>query len=150
MSKQAISIIIGALLIFAGVMGYIAGRYSKPPLKEVEIKTIKVVERIDYDQNVEEVIERVCREEGINPKVCLAVAKCESNLNPFATNLRDFGLYQFNYRRFKDGQINLKEAIDPELSTRKFVEIVKNEGLKPWDASRKCWEKEIIMIETQK
>jgi hypothetical protein len=138
------------VLLIGVVIGiYLYARFV-PPKEETQIKVVKVVERIDYTQNVEETITKVCKENGVNPNVCLAVAKCESSLNPFATNLRDFGLYQFNWKRFKDGQIDLKQAIDPELATKKFVEIVKKEGLKPWDASRKCWEQEIIKLEVQK
>jgi hypothetical protein len=138
---------IAVLLIGASLGAYLYSKYA-PPKKEVEIQTIKVIEVRDFNQNVEETITRVCKENGVNPNVCLAVAKCESKLNPFATNLKDFGLYQFNWTRFKNGEINLKEAIDPELATKKFCEIVKKEGLKPWDATRKCWEQEIIKLET--
>jgi hypothetical protein len=138
------------VLLIGAVIGiYLYAKFF-PPKKETQIKVVKVVERIDYTQNVEETITRVCQENGVNPRVCLSVAKCESNLNPFATNLRDFGLYQFNWKRFKDGEIDLKQAIDPELATKKFAEIVKKEGLKPWDATRKCWEQEIIKLEVQK
>jgi hypothetical protein len=137
------------LLIGAVIGVYLYARFV-PPKKETQIKVVKVVERIDYTQNIEETITRVCKENGVNPNVCLAIAKCESKLNPFATNLKDFGLYQFNWTRFKNGEINLKEAIDPELATKKFCDIVKKEGLAPWDATRKCWEQEIIKLEVQK
>jgi len=136
------------LLIGASLGIYFYDKYS-PPKKVVEVKTLKVVERIDYNENVEETIKRVCKENGVNPKLCLAVARCESNLNPFATNLRDFGLYQFNWQRFKNKEIDLKTAIDPELATKKFCEIVKKEGLRPWDKSRSCWERNIIFLETE-
>jgi hypothetical protein len=147
---KLLKVLIYILVFLAGVLlGTYLGFKYKPIKKVVEVKEVKAVEIIDYDQNIEERITKICQENGVNPKVCLAVAKCESQLNPFATNLKDFGLYQFNFQRFKNGQIDLKTAINPELATKKFCEIVKKEGLKPWDNTRSCWEKEIITEETE-
>jgi len=148
MRKIIVKLIIYLMVLLIGaVIGFYFYTRFIPPEKVVEIKTITIVEKIDYTHNVEETITRVCKENGVNPNVCLAVARCESKLNPFATNLKDFGLYQFNWTRLKNGEINLKEVIDPELATKKFCEIVKKEGLKAWDATRKCWEQEIINFE---
>jgi len=89
-------------------------------------------------------IEIVCEQEGVDKKLGVAVAICESNLNPDAKNVNpdgsvDRGLYQWN--NFWHPEVSDEEAFDPEISCRLFCKAVKQGHLSWWKSSRPCWEK---------
>lgn len=95
-------------------------------------------------ETVEEIIRRIAKDEGVDPDLAFRVAKCESGLNPGATNTNpqgsvDRGLYQINNRWHS--HIKDAEAFDAEKATRFFCKAFKEGHLGWWNASKKCWDR---------
>lgn len=97
--------------------------------------------------SIKETISRICKEEGIEPELGIAVASCESNLDPKCININkggsiDKGLFQWN--NVYHPEISETEAFNPESSTRLFCHAVKNGNLHAyWSASEPCWSKKV-------
>lgn len=89
-----------------------------------------------------EMIVLIAQQEKVDPQLAVAVAICESDLNPDAYNQNrnntiDRGLYQWN--DFYHPEIFDSCAYDPECACRKFCQAVKTDHLVWWNASRPCW-----------
>ena len=103
----------------------------------------KQKEEMPRDETIPEMIQRIAKEKGVDPNLALRVAKCESSLNPKATNENengtiDRGLFQINdywHRGVTDEQ-----AFDPVFSTKYFCDRVNKGKLSDWDATRNCWD----------
>ena len=107
------------------------------PLEEVVVKNIETTESIT------DIITRIALEEGVEPELAIAVAKCESSLNPKARLVNsprsiDRGLYQIN--SFYHPNVTDAQADNPEFACRWFCKAVKDKKLKVfWTASSRCW-----------
>jgi len=91
-------------------------------------------------------IREIAREEGINPELAVAVAECESKLDPMALHInpdgsRDRGLYQWNSKYHPE--ISDEIAFNIEKSTRAFCKAVKEGHLSWWNATKSCWLKKL-------
>jgi hypothetical protein len=81
---------------------------------------------------------------GVDPSLAVKVAKCESNLDPFAIGLCpngsiDRGLYQINdkwHPEMKD-----EDCFDYKKSIHFFCQAAKLGNLLWWNASKECWSK---------
>lgn len=101
---------------------------------------------------MEIIIRKAAQKEGLSKQqenIAVAVARCESELNPKATNKignhpstsTDRGLYQWNDYWHKE--ISDECAFNPECATKAFCRAVKDGHLNWWNASRECWKKYI-------
>lgn len=102
-----------------------------------------------------DVITSVCNANGIEPLLGIAVAICESNLNPLnklfnpptasvPSGSTDRGLYQWNDHFHKE--ITDAEAYDPTIATQKFCDSLKQNPANlhgNWSASQPCWKKKL-------
>lgn len=93
-------------------------------------------------ETVEQIVRRVAKEEGVDPDLATRVAKCESGLNPGATNTNpqgsvDRGLFQINSRWHPE--CSDETALDAERSSRFFCKAFKEGHLSWWNATKKCW-----------
>lgn len=110
----------------------------------------EIVDKFKYNnlseaksETVEQIIQRVARDEGVDPDLALRVAKCESGLNPGARNANspesiDRGLFQIN--NYWHPEVSDETAYDAERSTRFFCQAFKEGNLTWWNASKKCWD----------
>jgi len=95
-------------------------------------------------ETIEQLIERIAKEENVDPILALAVARAESSFNPKARNINapdsiDRGLYQWNNKWHPE--ITDEMADDPETATRLFCKAVKEGHLSWWDNSKPNWSK---------
>lgn len=137
----------GLVLIFFGLNGTVGTILTAIVLfyfgkKEVvdKIKQQKLPEA--KVETVAQIIQRIAKEEGIDPDLALRVAKCESGLNPGAKHVNstgsiDRGLYQWNNRYHPE--ITDEIAFDAERSTLAFCKAFKAGNLSWWSATKKCW-----------
>lgn len=93
-------------------------------------------------ETIEQTIRRIAIEMGVDPNLAVLVAKCESGLNPNATNTNahgsvDRGLFQINDRWHPE--VTAKEAFNVDFSIRFYCKAVKEGHLSWWNASKKCW-----------
>ena len=91
---------------------------------------------------IEQIIANAAKKFGVDPALALAVAKCESALNPKARNVNttgsiDRGLYQINNHYHPD--VSDEQADDPVFAAEWFCQAVKNGNLSWWNASKPCW-----------
>jgi hypothetical protein len=97
---------------------------------------------------IEVQIEQVFKE---NAKIMKRVAFCESSLNHYDQNgkvlrgkvdSRDSGLYQINefYHLEKSKELGL-DIYTPEGNIKYAKYLLDTQGLNPWNASKKCWNK---------
>ena len=115
----------GTSLISTLVVSGVKDKPCTPPTVEAQIRTIAT-------QN------------GIDPDIAVAVAKCESNFNPQAININtdnseDRGLFQINNKFHPE--VTTAQAFDITFSTQFFCTAFKAGNLSWWNASKTCWEK---------
>lgn len=98
--------------------------------------------------NVIAIITQVCTDQNIEPLLGIAVASCESSLNPKATlfnpssNSTDRGIFQWNSKFHSE--ITDVQAFDPKAATQFFCDAVKAGHLHAnWSASEPCWIKKL-------
>ncbi len=123
------------------------GELIEEPQKETEpivyqqpVKSLIYKANLEYvweqrQETPEEIIIRLTSEAGTNTKVALAIAKCESGLNPGAKHRNrdgsiDRGLWQWNSSAHPE--ITNECAYDAECSTKEFIEYQKANHLSPW------------------
>ncbi len=92
--------------------------------------------------SITEIIKRATDKFGVNYNLALAVARCESGLNPKARNVNpagstDRGLYQINNHWHPD--VSDAQADDPVFAAEWFCKAVLAGNLSMWNASKKCW-----------
>lgn len=145
----AIFVIVGGLILkFTGIDGTIGTILTAAVLfyfgkKEIVDKIREKKMPKAKTETVEQTIIRIAKDEGIDPDICLRVAKCESGFNPAAKNINtdksvDRGLYQWNNKWHPE--ITDEIAFDIEKSTRAFCKAFKEGHLSWWNASKKCWD----------
>ncbi len=83
-------------------------------------------------QQAEETIRRTAQEEGIDPDLAAAVARCESGFRPDARNGQYEGPFQMS-----PGWGSSEQRQDPEWATRRFADSVRaGSASRHW---RACW-----------
>lgn len=95
-----------------------------------------------------DIITTICNQNGVEPMLGIAVACCESNLNPLSTlwnppsKSTDRGLFQWN--DVYHSEISDAVAFDPKQATQLFCNAVKSGRLHLyWSASQPCWMKKL-------
>lgn len=95
-----------------------------------------------------DIITAVCIADGVEPLLGIAIASCESSLNPIATlfnppsNSTDRGIFQWNSVYHKEVTDDM--AFDPTSATQVFCKTVLAGQLKTtWPASMPCWSKKL-------
>jgi hypothetical protein len=94
------------------------------------------------NETIEQKIRRISIEELVDPDLACRVAKCESSLNPNATNTNtdgsiDRGLFQINSKWHPE--VTADQAFNAEFSTRFFCKAFKEGHLNWWSATKPCW-----------
>lgn len=94
--------------------------------------------------NIKDIITSVCNKNGIEPELGIAVASCESGLNPNSklynpgSKSTDRGLVQIN--NVFHPEVSDAQAFDPTFSMTWFCNAVKGGNLHAyWSASQHCW-----------
>jgi len=90
-------------------------------------------------------------QKGVSVPLALAIAHCESGLNPRAKNPNSTasGVFQFIRSTWKyvtqDYLLwhGIQSVFDPKLNIIAGVTLLKEEGVKPWESSRHCWSKRL-------
>jgi hypothetical protein len=132
----------GILIDGSVVTAFLAGYSGTSVIQNLILKNSSQAQAAE--ESVEQIIRKICMEEGVDSELALRVAKCESNLNPSAVHENapdsiDRGLFQINSKYHPD--ITPSQAYDPVFSTRFFCKAFKAGNLGWWDATRTCWEK---------
>jgi len=143
-----ITIIGGLILKFSGIDGTIGTLLTAVVLfyfgkKEIYDKSKEKTVSWPKAKTIEEIIRIIAKEESVDPDLAVRVAKCESGLNPAATNTNlngtiDRGLYQWNTKWHPE--ISDEVAFDAEKATRAFCKAFKEGHLDWWNATKECWE----------
>jgi len=109
------------------------------------------VSHCNYDKNLIEIITKICVEKGVEPVLGIAVATCESGLNPKATlynppsKSTDRGLFQWNNKYHPE--VTDAMAFNPMKATELFCDAVKNGKLVAyWSASMSNWKKMLTPV----
>lgn len=111
-------------------------------------KTLSKLNSLTGMNTIEEIIKETALEEGIEPELAVAVAKCEGGItnakitrqNTDSHHSIDRGVFQFNSYWHKE--VTDEEAFDPKLATIAFCNIVKSGGLDAtWYLSEPNWKK---------
>jgi hypothetical protein len=103
---------------------------------------LKSPEKIVIPEAIESIIRIIAGDECVDQDLAVAVAKCESSLNPKAINTntdgsRDRGLFQINEKWHPE--ISDEQAFNIETSTRFFCKAFKAGHLDWWNATKSCW-----------
>jgi len=114
-------------------------RIIAPIIKEIEEGKLEV-------KNLEEYLAFVARENNIDEGLFLAIANCESRLDPKAKGItNDGGLFQFIPSTWIRVRKKMGEDPNPDLRFD-FVEntltagfCMRTEGTGHWNSSKKCW-----------
>lgn len=88
---------------------------------------------------------------GYNPELIYKLVECESSWQVDATNTnkdllktKDYGLFQLNsYWQVPTATKMGLDIKDPEQHIIYAFNLLRREGLKPWEASKFCWSKAI-------
>jgi len=94
---------------------------------------------------IPQMIEQYALSYGVSPKVALAVASCESRLDPLARNPSSTakGIYQFldsswdTYSTMKWGRD--KDVLNAKDNIELGVWVLATVGTQPWESSEGCW-----------
>jgi hypothetical protein len=139
-------IVIGAFAGYAIDGSYVTaamGGFSGTAVIQALVQK-KTLGENSQDETIEELIRRISGEEMVDSDLAVAVAKCESSLNPAAVHAntdgsRDRGLFQINEKYHPE--VTADQAFDAEFSTRWFCKAFKAGNLSWWNSSKKCWDK---------
>lgn len=96
--------------------------------------------KVNNSMTVEQEIRTLAKCHGINEDKAVAIAKCESGLNPAAMNqnhdgTNDKGVYQINSIHNVPDSCRLDKTCNISWAMNKMV----NQGFRPWKASQTCW-----------
>ena len=120
------------MLFLSGFAVYTATN-SFLSLADAEITPLVKV-KLPEKETPKETIERVAREEGLNPTLTLYVAECESGLKPYfiRKNKRsiDRGIMAINNKAYPD--VSNECAFSPQCAVKVFAKEVKAGHLRNW------------------
>ncbi len=83
---------------------------------------------------------------GVDGKLALAIAKCESRLNPLAKSKISTakGIYQFLDSSWKEYSLKrwrvVKDVFDDSSNIELGIWLLSIEGTAPWKSSEACWD----------
>lgn len=146
----AIIVIVGGLILkFSGADGLVGTLLTMVVFfyfgkKEVYDKSKERTPANAKTETVEAMIRRIAKEQGVDSDLAVRVARCESGLDPSATNKNsdgslDRGLFQWNNKWHPE--ISDDHAFNAASSTISFCKAVKNKNIHWWNATRTCWDK---------
>ena len=112
--------------------------YPAPPVNSYKVIDPCSLKDITCEENIEEIIERVCQEKGFTEIEKLKrIASCESSNDPKVKNpdpnSSAMGLFQI----LDMHKLSVAERQDPEIATQWAIDNFKNG--KPWATSEHCW-----------
>jgi hypothetical protein len=140
---------IGSLIIGAFVGFMVDGSYLTAAMAgfsgytAIEALVLKKEKKETSEETTTEgIIRAIAKDEGIDPKLAIKVAKCESNFCATAQNINtdgsiDRGVFQINSKYHPE--VSKEQAEDIVFATRFFCKAFKEGNLKWWDATKKCW-----------
>lgn len=111
-------------------------------------KTLSKLHDLTNMKTIEQIIRETAAEEGVEPDLAVAVAKCEGGItnakitrqNTDSHHSIDRGVFQFN--SYWHREVTDEEAFDPKLATKAFCKIVKAGELHAtWYLSEPNWKK---------
>ena len=102
---------------------------------------------------IPELIEKVSRDYNLDPRLALAVAKCENNFKHYnqdgevlsgRANRHDVGVFQINeqYHLAKSRELGF-DIYTPDGNVEYAVWLMKAYGRAPWVWSQPCWSKAV-------
>lgn len=127
--------------------------YAEKPVIALEAGIVPTVESTLHLEaikpiTIEEKIVAKAKEYGVDPKLALAIVKCESNFQRYAKNP---GSSAESYWQFLDstwkytmgmmGKPLDTSKFDEELSIEAGIFLLKKEGSRHWLESKPCWSK---------
>jgi len=143
-------------LVIDGIFGRLTEKAVKQFQEEYRLVVDGIVGKhtwgaLNSDKNsIIDIITKVSTANNIEPELSIAVATCESGLDPKATlynrasNSTDRGLFQWN--NYYHPEITDEMAFNPEDATRLFCEAVKQGHLHSyWSASQSCWQPKLSL-----
>ena len=95
---------------------------------------------------IRHVITESALEFGVDPRLMIRIAECESGLNPGAKNPKSTatGLFQFLHSTWESNRGRLEpvyepwQIVDPIASSRIAADMV-SQGSRAWASSESCW-----------
>ncbi|MEK7208884.1 MAG: transglycosylase SLT domain-containing protein [Patescibacteria group bacterium] len=105
------------------------------------------------EMTIPELIEKTSRDYDLDPRLALAVAKCENNFKHYnqdgevlrgRANRYDVGIFQINeqYHLAKSRELGF-DIYTPDGNIEYAVWLMKTSGRAPWVWSQPCWSKEV-------
>ena len=124
--------------------------YPAPPVNSYKVIDYCSLKDITCEENIEEIIERVCQENGFTEVEKLKrIASCESSNDPKVKNPNPnssaTGLFQFTKGTWQDGckqlgvDWDLEDRKDVEKSTVMTIHFIGRGEISRWNETRHCW-----------
>ena len=127
-------------LLFGLLLGYSVYTATNSFLELADAQISPLIKvKFSEKETPKETIERVAREEGLNPTLVLMICECESRLQPHFLRVNkngtiDRGIAAFNSKAYKE--VSNDCSFDVECSIRKFAAEAKAGHLKNWYCAR--------------
>lgn len=127
-------------------------------IKQLNTVDTPVVEEVIFrEKTLDSEIDRLATNYGISSSTVRAVIMCEGQMYGGAVHenkdeygqvwSRDWGSLQINDYFHEDKMHKLGLDIHNQFDSLEYgFMLMKSEGLKPWSASKKCWQKKIQTI----
>ena len=124
--------------------------YPAPPVNSYKVIDPCSLKDITCEENIEEIIERVCQENGFTEVEKLKrIASCESSNDPKVKNPNPnssaTGLFQFTKGTWQDGckqlgvDWDLEDRKDVEKATVMTIHFIGRGEISRWNETRHCW-----------
>lgn len=148
--------VVGALLLSMPFMAW--SRMIMPPLSDniaapmikQEEKPIVPEAKPKEPQSVAQLIRHYSKQYWVSEKLAMAIATCESWLNPNAKNKNSSaaGTYQHIQRywpaRAKKYWFAWASVYNAEANVAVSMWMLRDQGTNPWNASKHCWNKKLV------
>ena len=133
------------LFLKAPITLYLPYRYVLSSFSDKPYLEAKLTHYEGSKSWIKNVIISKAEQNGIPADLFLKIAKCESNLIPTAKNKTSSasGIFQFLNSTFSMVQKELGRKLDvfnPVHNAEAAAYLYSKQGIKPWLASRNCWE----------
>ena len=137
--------VVGALLLSLPIMAW--SRLIMPPLSDnIASPIIKQEEKPIVPKSVPELIRHYSKQYSVDEKLAIAIATCESWMNPWAKNKHStaWWVYQFLSSTFQSSGKKygiVGDKFDAATNIQLAMAKIANEWPGAWSASKKCWKK---------